>query len=76
MGFIVSGGCQKTPGTCHLSFGLKETPTLTGDDDIGCVRVSIGWLTTENDVSDFVSFMHEGFSEKPSEEPMDHHENL
>ena len=75
-GFILSGGCQYTPGTCHSTFGVKENKYLTNDDGIGAVRASVGWLTSYENVVDFVDFMKEVYGSgnierNQVEEPVD-----
>ena len=72
--FTVSYGCHGAFGSCSKSLGITENEMYqylsekmddSGEPDmlekmpVGAVRVSLGWLTTENDIRDLIEFVTE-----------------
>lgn len=77
-GFMIRAGCSCNPGSCHNYLGLSEDLVISssmqrtscGDEmdnvdgiPLGAVRVSMGYITTLEDVDAFVDFVRRHFVE-------------
>jgi len=76
-GFMLRAGCSCNPGSCHNYLGLSEELVIStsmqrtscGDEmdnvdgiPLGAVRVSLGYITTLEDVDAFVEFVRDHFA--------------
>ena len=70
------GGCHCNPGSCFSSMNIPEdvamnyfnNKTTCGDNNdiidgipLGAVRASLGWATTDDDISTFVKFLVDNY---------------
>ena len=60
----IVGGCHSTPGTCLSSLRLEESDIASEGrkhNEIGAIRVSIGWSTTVLDIRSLIAFLTKQF---------------
>jgi molybdenum cofactor sulfurtransferase len=60
----LAGGCHGTPETCLRALGYKENDENVNISQIGALRASVGWATTETDLDrlcDWISSVADKF---------------
>jgi molybdenum cofactor sulfurtransferase len=53
---FISGGCQGTPGSCARALGYVRDVNAS---EIGALRASVGWATTEADIERLCAFIYD-----------------
>ena len=63
-GIYLTSGCHSTPGTC-LSSLRADSASVSSDwknyRDLGAIRASIGWATTNEDIKKLITFLQTHF---------------